>query len=79
MRLRGLRHIRQRRGMSISQLAEVSDIRRASITRLEQGRDDAEPSLVRRLAIVLGVSQFELATGFLMPAPIVLQDQIPAI
>lgn len=63
MRLRGLRQARQRQGISISQLAELSDLRREVITRFEHGSDDVEPATVRRLALVLGVSQRELVSG----------------
>lgn len=63
MRLRGLRQARQRQGMSISQLAELSDLRRDVITRCEHGNEDVDPATVRRLALVLGISQRELANG----------------
>ncbi len=63
MRLRGLRQARQRRGMSISQLAELSDLRRESIARFEHGQADVAPSIIRRLALVLGVTQQELLGG----------------
>jgi transcriptional regulator with XRE-family HTH domain len=66
MQLRGLRQARQRQGISISQLAELSDLRRESISRLEHGQAEVDPSLVRRLALVLGVTQQELVAG---PAP----------
>jgi transcriptional regulator with XRE-family HTH domain len=79
MRLRGLRQIRQRQGMSISQLAELSDLRRESITRLEHGQDNVEPTLIRRLALVLGVSQRELITGLIVPDTFMRQDQLPAV
>lgn len=65
MRLRGLRLVRQRLGMSIGQLAEISDLPRNEISRLEHGQHDADPTLIRRLAIVLGVSQHELVNGFI--------------
>lgn len=70
MRLRGLRLVRQRRGMSISQLAELSDIRRENLTRLEHGQETGEPALVRRLALVLEVTQRELINGFLKVEPL---------
>jgi transcriptional regulator with XRE-family HTH domain len=63
MRLRGLRQARQRQGMSISQLAEVSDLRRETITRVEHGQEDVPPSIIRRLAQVLRISQRELISG----------------
>jgi transcriptional regulator with XRE-family HTH domain len=63
MRLRGLRQARQRQGISISQLADLSDLRRETISRYEQGQDDAAPSLIRRLAGILGITQTELING----------------
>jgi transcriptional regulator with XRE-family HTH domain len=63
MRLRGLRQARQRQGISISQLADISDLRRETVTRYEQGQEDASPSLIRRLAAILGISQGELVNG----------------
>jgi transcriptional regulator with XRE-family HTH domain len=69
MRLRGLRQARQRQGMSISQLAEVSDLRRETITRVEHGQEDVPPSIIRRLAQVLHISQRELVSGTTAPPP----------
>jgi ribosome-binding protein aMBF1 (putative translation factor) len=63
MRLRGLRQIRQKSGISIGQLEVLSGMRRERIMRIEQGHDDVEPTLARRLAMVLGVSQQELVAG----------------
>ena len=63
MRLRGLRQARQRQGMSISRLAELSDLERERITRYEQGHEDVEPAIIRRLSLLLGVGQRELITG----------------
>jgi transcriptional regulator with XRE-family HTH domain len=63
MRLRGLRQARQRQGISISQLADLTDLRRESITRYEQGQEDAAPSLIRRLSAILGITQAELING----------------
>lgn len=70
MRLRGLRQARQRQGMSISQLADEADLRRDSLSRLEHGQEEVEPSLVRRLALILGVSQGELIYGGVVPHPV---------
>ena len=67
MRIRGLRQARQRQGMSISQLAELSELRRETITRAEHGQEDVSPSIIRRLALVLGIGQNELISG--MPTP----------
>ncbi|HEV2239038.1 MAG TPA: helix-turn-helix transcriptional regulator [Ktedonobacterales bacterium] len=60
MRLRGLRQARQRRGLSIGQLAEAVGLRRETITHLEHGREDPQPYVVRRLEAALGVSADEL-------------------
>ncbi len=63
MRLRGLRQARQRQGISISQLADLSDLRRETITRYEQGQEDAAPALIRRLSALLRITQAELING----------------
>lgn len=60
MKLRGLRQARQRRGISISQLAESTGLRRETIAQLEHGRDDPQPYVVHRLQAALGVSTAEL-------------------
>jgi transcriptional regulator with XRE-family HTH domain len=70
MRLRGLRQARQRQGISISQLADLSDLRRETITRYEQGQEDAAPTLIRRLSALLGISQAELINGPPHVAPV---------
>lgn len=69
MRLRGLRQARQRQGISISQLAELSDVRRETITRAEHGQEDVSVPLVRRLAQALRISSQELITGTPAPPP----------
>jgi putative transcriptional regulator len=68
MRLRGLRQVRQRRGLSIGQLAEAVGLRRETIAHLEHGREDPQPYVVRRLEAALGVSAEELRTGPGAPA-----------
>lgn len=68
MRLRGLRQARQRQGVSLSRLAELADLARERITRYEQGHDDVEPAIIRRLSLVLDVSQRELITGIFAPS-----------
>ena len=67
MRIRGLRQARQRQGMSISQLAELSELRRETITRVEHGQEDVPPSIIRRLSLVLGIRQNELISGIAAP------------
>lgn len=61
MRLRGLRQARQRQGLSISQLAEMTGLRRESITRFEHGQEEPQPYALRRLSLALGASTAELA------------------
>jgi transcriptional regulator with XRE-family HTH domain len=60
MRLRGLRQARQRHGLSISQLAEITGLRRESISRFEHGQEEPQPYAVRRLAQALEASSSEL-------------------
>jgi len=60
MRLRGLRQVRQRSGLSISQLAEMTGLRRDTITHLEQGKEDPQPYAFRRLVAVLSATDAEL-------------------
>lgn len=60
MKLRGLRQARQRRGLSISQLAEMADLRRDTITHLEHGKEEPQPYVLRRLAAALSATTSEL-------------------
>jgi transcriptional regulator with XRE-family HTH domain len=60
MKLRGLRQARQRQGLSISQLAEMTSLRRETITRFEHGQEEPQPYALRRLASVLETSPDEL-------------------
>lgn len=57
-----LRNLRQRKGLSLGQLADLTGIRRATITHLEDGRVDPQPYHVRLLARVLEVPQFDLVS-----------------
>ena len=57
-----LRTLRQRKGLSLGQLAELTGIRRDTITHLENGREDPQPYQVRLLARVLDVPQPELVS-----------------
>lgn len=61
MRLRGLRQVRQRNGLSLGQLAEMTGLRRETIARFEQGKEDPQPYAVHRLAAILEASVAELA------------------
>ena len=60
MKLRGLRQARQRSGLSISQLAELTGLRRDTITHLEQGKEEPQPYALRRLASALSTSTSDL-------------------
>ncbi len=60
MKLRGLRQARQRQGLSISQLAEMSGLRRETISRFEHGQEEPQPYALRRLSAVLESSPAEL-------------------
>ncbi len=60
MKLRGLRQTRQRRGLSISQLADLTGLRRDTITHLEHGKEDPQPYVLRRLGLALSASSAEL-------------------
>ncbi|MEO7022288.1 MAG: helix-turn-helix transcriptional regulator [Ktedonobacteraceae bacterium] len=57
-----LRNLRQRKGLSLGQLADMSGIRRDTISHLEDGRLDPQPYHVRLLARVLEVQQFDLVS-----------------
>lgn len=61
MKLRGLRQARQRSGLSIGQLAELTGLRRETITHLEHGREEPQPYALGRLVQALGASVSELS------------------
>lgn len=61
MRLRGLRQARQRSGLSIGQLAEITGLRRETIAHLEHGKEEPQPYVVHRLVATLGTSAEDLA------------------
>jgi transcriptional regulator with XRE-family HTH domain len=80
MRLRGLRQARQRSGLSISQLAEITGLRRDTITHLEQGKEDPQPYAFRRLVVALSASDAELlGTPLLDSHPVLLTSQAGAL
>lgn len=60
MKLRGLRQARQRSGLSISQLAELTGLRRETITHLEQGKEEPQTYALRRLAAALSTNTAEI-------------------
>jgi transcriptional regulator with XRE-family HTH domain len=55
-----LRVVRQRHGLSLGQLADLSGLRRDTISHLENGREEAQPYHVRMLARALDVPTFDL-------------------
>jgi transcriptional regulator with XRE-family HTH domain len=57
-----LRILRQRKGLSISQLASMTGIRRDTILHLESGREDPQTYQLRLLARVLEVPQYALVS-----------------
>lgn len=69
MKLRGLRQARQRSGLSISQLAELTGLRRDTVTHLEHGKEDAQPYVLRRLAAALSASTAELVGVSVLESP----------
>lgn len=69
MKLRGLRQARQRSGLSISQLAEITSLRRETITHLEQGKEDPQPYVLRRLSAALSATSAELLGVSIIESP----------
>jgi transcriptional regulator with XRE-family HTH domain len=61
MKLRGLRQVRQRSGLSLGQLAEMTGLRRETIARFVQGKEEPQPYAVHRLAAILETSVAELS------------------
>ncbi len=57
-----LRLLRQRRGLSLGQLSDMTGIRRDTITHLESGRMDPQPYQVRLIAQVLEVPTLSLVS-----------------
>ncbi len=57
-----LRFLRQRKGLSIGQLASLTGISRDTISHLESGRQDPQPYQLRLLACVLEVPQYALVS-----------------
>jgi transcriptional regulator with XRE-family HTH domain len=55
-----LRNLRQRKGLSLGQLADLTGLRRDTITHLEDGRLEPQGYHIRLLARVLEVPLFEL-------------------
>lgn len=60
MKLRGLRQVRQRSGLSISQLADLTGLRRDTITHLEHGKEEPQAYVIHRLGVALNATTAEL-------------------
>jgi transcriptional regulator with XRE-family HTH domain len=58
--LAGLRAIRERRSLSLAELAEKAGVSKHTIYRLEHGAPEPFPSTVRKLAEALGVEPDDL-------------------
>ena len=61
-RIHNLRVLRQRKGLSLGQLADISGLRRDTISHLETGREEPQPYHVRMLARALGVATLDLVS-----------------
>jgi transcriptional regulator with XRE-family HTH domain len=60
MELPNLRHIRRRRLLTQSELADLSGLTTASISRIETGDTKARISTVRKICVALGVTVDDL-------------------
>jgi transcriptional regulator with XRE-family HTH domain len=58
-----VRHLRERRSLSLRELSNISGVNYNAIWRIEVGRTGAQPRTVRRLAEALGVEPHELMKG----------------
>ena len=58
--LANLRRERQRAGLTLRELAEISGVKYTTISELENGRRGAQGRTVRKLAEALGVSTRDL-------------------
>ncbi len=74
MKLAGLRQARRRGGLSIGRLAELTGLRRETITALEQGKDVGQAYMAHRLSEVLSASVVELLDPRYAP-----DEPVPAI
>lgn len=69
MKLRGLRQARQRSGLSISQLADLTGLRRDTITHLEHGKEEPQAYVISRLGAALNATTAELLGITVLEAP----------
>jgi transcriptional regulator with XRE-family HTH domain len=61
-RIQNLRILRRRKGLSLGQLADISGLRRDTISHLETGREEPQPYHLRILARALGVATLDLVS-----------------
>jgi transcriptional regulator with XRE-family HTH domain len=61
-RIQNLRVLRRRKGLSLGQLADISGLRRDTISHLETGREEPQPYHLRILARALGVATLDLVS-----------------
>lgn len=73
LELHALRSVREHRGLSQEELAELAGMTRATVANLEHGATRARPSSVYRLAEALRVN-VDALTG---EAPLQLDDELP--
>ena len=57
-----LKMLRERRALSLSELALMSDVSRGTINRIENGKQKPSPSTIRKLAQALNVNVEELTS-----------------
>jgi len=69
VKLRGLRQARQRSGLSISQLADLTGLRRDTITHLEHGKEEPQAYAIHRLGAALNATTAELLGITVLEAP----------
>ena len=69
MKLRGLRQARQRSGLSISQLADLTGLRRDTITHLEHGKEEPQAYAIHRLGNALNTTTAELLGMAVLESP----------
>ena len=57
-----LKMLRERRALSLSELALMSNVSRGTINRIENGKQKPSPSTIRKLAQALNVNVEELTS-----------------
>jgi HTH-type transcriptional regulator, competence development regulator len=59
-KLRGLKAIRESKGLSVRQLADLAGMGSSSVSQIENGRRKAQESTINKLSKVLGVQPLDL-------------------